>query len=78
MNGSSNTVGSILRLYCDDGYRLQGADELICTAEGSWDKSAAECHSKIIYHLYPITCFILGTFFRSNGIFKVVPEGFHG
>ncbi len=48
--GSSNTVGSILTLYCDGGYRLQGADEVICTDEGSWNPEIPEniCQSKIV------------------------------
>ncbi len=50
VSGSSNTVGSILSLYCDDGYRLQGEDELTCTSEGSWDRKIPEniCQSKIV------------------------------
>ena len=42
--GSSITVGSVLKFYCDEGYILHGVDEITCLSHGSWDQKPPQCH----------------------------------
>ena len=49
-NGSttvtSDTVGSIARHFCDEGFNLEGLSQRECLANGSWSGSLPTCKSK--------------------------------
>ena len=43
MLGSSFTFSSIVSYVCDEGYRLSGASQRLCQANGEWDQPIPTC-----------------------------------
>ena len=47
MMGVGRQYGDIVRFACEQGYKMFGVQELLCTRHGTWNAPTPTCHSKI-------------------------------
>ncbi|XP_076346234.1 sushi, von Willebrand factor type A, EGF and pentraxin domain-containing protein 1-like isoform X1 [Tachypleus tridentatus] len=54
VHGSDFRLNAVIRFYCNPGYKLEGADKIICRSNKTWSDSISTCHRYLCDELDPV------------------------